>query len=58
MPNHIDTIQSKKELPFFIHESKKIPNFELEEKKEGTFVKGGSTLRNSALRVAGKHQTI
>jgi hypothetical protein len=35
-----DTIQSKKELPFFIHESKKIPDFELAEKKEGTFITG------------------
>ncbi|MFN3918615.1 MAG: Omp85 family outer membrane protein [Flavobacteriales bacterium] len=35
-----DTIHSKNELPFFIHESKKIPDFELEEKKEGTFVTG------------------
>ncbi len=35
-----DSIQSKNELPFFIHESKKIPDFELEEKKEGTFVTG------------------
>jgi hypothetical protein len=35
-----DTIQSKKELPFFIHESKKMPDFELEDKKEGTFITG------------------
>lgn len=35
-----DTVNTKKELPFFIHESKKIPDFELEEKKEGTFMTG------------------
>jgi hypothetical protein len=35
-----DTIDTKKEPPFFIHESKKIPDFELEEKKEGTFITG------------------
>jgi hypothetical protein len=35
-----DTIQVQKELPFFIHESKRIPDFELEEKKEGTFLTG------------------
>ncbi|MFN3997156.1 Omp85 family outer membrane protein [Algoriphagus sp.] len=35
-----DTTQVRNELPFFIHESKKIPDFELEEKKEGTFVTG------------------
>jgi hypothetical protein len=35
-----DTTPTKKELPFFIHESKKIPDFELEEKKEGTFITG------------------
>lgn len=34
-----DTTVSK-ELPFFIHESKKIPEFELEDKKEGTFITG------------------
>jgi hypothetical protein len=37
---NIDSVTSKKELPFFIHESKRIPEFELEDKKEGTFVTG------------------
>ncbi len=37
---HTDSSHTKKQLPFFIHESKKIPDFELEEKKEGTFVTG------------------
>jgi hypothetical protein len=32
--------QSKKELPFHIDESKKMPEFELEDKKQGTFVTG------------------
>lgn len=35
-----DTIMTEKNLPFFIHDSKKLPDFELSEKKEGTFVTG------------------
>ncbi|MFN3907860.1 MAG: Omp85 family outer membrane protein [Flavobacterium sp.] len=35
----VDTT-SKKILPFYIHESKKMPAFELEDKKEGTFLTG------------------
>lgn len=35
-----DTVQAKGELPFFIHESKKIPDFEIEQKKVGTFITG------------------
>jgi hypothetical protein len=35
-----DTIDAKKELPFFIHETKKIPDYELEDKHEGTFITG------------------
>ncbi len=35
-----DTVDIKKQLPFFIDDSKKIPDFELVEKKEGTFVTG------------------
>lgn len=35
-----DTIQSQNELPFFIDESKRIPEFEREDKKEGTFITG------------------
>ena len=37
---HNDTSGVKNELPFVIHDSKKIPAFELEDKKEGTFVTG------------------
>lgn len=35
-----DTAVVKNELPFFIHSSKRMPDFELSEKKEGTFVTG------------------
>ena len=35
-----DTIQTKKELPFFIHPSKRITDDELVHKKEGYFVTG------------------
>jgi len=35
-----DTIQTKKELPFFIHPSKRIADDELIHKKEGYFVTG------------------
>ncbi len=34
------TDTTKNELPFFIHPSKKLPDFELEDKKEGTFITG------------------
>lgn len=37
--NSPDTTE-KKELPFFIHERKRMPEFEIEEKKEGTFLTG------------------
>lgn len=35
-----EATSSSDSLPFFIHPSKKIPSFELEDKKEGTFVTG------------------
>lgn len=35
-----DTVLATRALPFFIHESKKIHDFELEHKREGTFVTG------------------
>jgi hypothetical protein len=35
-----DTLRGENRLPFFIDESKRMPSFELEEKKEGTFVTG------------------
>lgn len=36
----VDSATTKKELPFFIDDSKRISEFELEDKKEGTFITG------------------
>jgi hypothetical protein len=35
-----DTTETSKQLPFFIDSSKRMPEFELDDKKEGTFVTG------------------
>lgn len=37
---HAQTNDSIRQLPFFLHPSKKMPDFELNEKKEGSFVTG------------------
>jgi hypothetical protein len=40
LAQHNDTVPPKKEPPFFIHPSKRIPDDELTHKKEGYFITG------------------
>ncbi|TVQ91798.1 MAG: peptide-binding protein [Deltaproteobacteria bacterium] len=53
-----DEAKPARELPFFIHPSKRLPDFEREEKKEGTFITGLPELGFDPIRGFGVGGTL